>query len=100
VFVIDAPEGAAPRKLTNYPGPDVGKLAWSPDGKLIAYLQGSESKFSAYSMNRLAVVPADGGATRILTDKLDRGVSWPAFSPDGGSLLFLVADDRSEYPAN
>src|SRR5205823_564260 len=25
--------------------------------------------------------------------------SWPAFSADGGWLLFLVADDRSEYPA-
>src|SRR5205814_2217535 len=52
-----------------------------------------------YNMNRLAVVPADGGAPRILTQKLDRGVSWPVFSADRGSLLFLFADDRSEYPA-
>lgn len=99
VFVIDAHHGAAARKLTNYPGPDAGPLAWSPDSNLIAYLQGSESKYTAYNMNRLAVVPAAGGAPRVLTQSLDRGVSFPAFAADGKSLLFVVADDRSEYPA-
>jgi len=99
VFVIDAHPGATPRKLTTYSGPDSGPLAWSPDGKLIAYLQGSESKFTAYNMDRLAVVPAGGGAPRILTQDLDRGVSFPVFAADGDSLLFVVADDRSEYPA-
>jgi len=99
VFVIDAHPGATPHKLTTYSGPDSGPLAWSPDGKLIAYLQGSESKFTAYNMDRLAVVPAGGGAPRILTQGLDRGVSFPVFAADGNSLLFVVADDRSEYPA-
>ncbi len=50
-------------------------------------------------MNRLFVVPARGGAPRLLTAKLDRGVSSPLFSPDGRSIAVLVADDRSEYPA-
>ncbi|MBV9670756.1 MAG: S9 family peptidase, partial [Acidobacteriales bacterium] len=95
----DARPGATPRKLTNNPGPDSGGLAWSPDSRLIAYLQGSAPKFTAYNMNRLAVVPAEGGPARVLTSKLDRGVSAPAFSPDGRKILFLVADDRSEYPA-
>ncbi len=99
VFVVDAHQGATARRLTNYPGPDSGKLAWSPDSKLIAYLQGSDSKFTAYNMNRLAVIPAMGGAARVLTANLDRGVSSPAFTTDGASVLFLVADDRSEYPA-
>jgi dipeptidyl aminopeptidase/acylaminoacyl peptidase len=99
IFIADAHPGAAPRRLTNYPGPDSGPLSWSPDSKLIAYLQGSESKFSAYNMNRLAVVSAEGATPRVLTQKLDRGVSFPAFTGDAQSLLFLVADDRSEYPA-
>ncbi len=99
VFVVDARPGATPRKLTSWPGPDTGRPAWSLDGKLLVYLQGSESKYTAYNMNRLAVVPVAGGASRILTEKLDRSVSSPVFTNDGASLLFLVADDRSEYPA-
>lgn len=99
VFVIDARPGAAARRLTTFPGPDAGPLAWSPDGKLIAYLQGSESKYDAYNLDRLAEVPSDGGPARILTEQLDRGVSDPVFNQDGSSILFIVADDRSEYPA-
>ena len=97
IFVVDARPGAVARKLTTWTGPDTGRLAWSPDGKLIAYLQGSESKYTAYNMDRLAVVPAAGGTPRVLTAKLDRGVSLPVFTSDGSSLLCLVADDRSEY---
>ncbi len=99
VFVVDAKPHAAPLRLTTYPGPDSGHPVWSPDSKFIAYLQGSEPKFTAYDMNRLALVPAAGGAPRILTEKLDRGVSAPSFCQDGRSLVFLVADDRAEYPA-
>ncbi len=99
VFVIDAQAGASPRKLTNYSGPDSGKLAWSPDSKSIAYLQGSEDKFTAYNMDRLALARMDGAPTRVLTSKLDRGVSSPEFASDGRSIFAVVADDRSEYPA-
>ena len=100
VFVVDAQAGATPRKLTDFPGPDSGRLAWSPDSRTVAYLQGSEAKYGAYNMHRLAVVPAAGGPARIVTEKLDRGVANPAFSKDGASLTFLVADDQSEYPAS
>ncbi len=99
VFVADAVPGAAIRKLTTWTGPDGGKLAWSADSTLIAYTQGSDPKYSAYSLNRLAVVPAAGGAPRLVTEKLDRGVSSPVFSPDGKSITFLVTDDRAEYPS-
>lgn len=99
IFVVDAKPNAAPRRLTTYAGPDSGHPSWSPDSKLIVYLQGSEPKFNAYNMNRLAVVPASGGPPKLLTEKLDRGVSAPVFTQDGRNVSFLVADDRSEYPA-
>lgn len=99
VFVADAKPGSVPRRLTDYPGPDGGRPAWSPDGSTIAYTQGSEPKYTAYSLNRLAIVPVRGGQPRILTEKLDRGVGQPAFTPDGRAIDVLVADDRSEYPA-
>jgi dipeptidyl aminopeptidase/acylaminoacyl peptidase len=98
VFVVDARPNSAPRRLTTNPGPDQGRLAWSPDSKLIAYLQGLAPKYSAYQEFQLAVVPADGGSPRLLTGNLDRGVSLPVFTPDGRSILVVEADDRSEYP--
>ncbi|MDQ2711233.1 MAG: S9 family peptidase [Acidobacteriota bacterium] len=99
LFVVDAQPNATPRRLTTHPGPDSGHPAWSPDSKLIAYLQGGDPKYSAYNMNRLAVVPAAGGPAQVLTKDFDRGVSSPTFMEDGQSIAFLVADDRSEYPA-
>ena len=59
--VIDARSGASPRKVVRAYSPNTQRLAWSPDGKLIAYLQGLEPKFNAYMQDHLYVVPAAGG---------------------------------------
>src|SRR5215471_13276669 len=99
IWVIDAKAGAQPRQLTTSPNEDSGPLAWSPDGKSIAYLAGEELKYSAYSQNKLAVIPAAGGQPRILADSLDRPVRQPVFEEGGGAIAFVVVDDRSQYPA-
>jgi dipeptidyl aminopeptidase/acylaminoacyl peptidase len=96
VYVVDARAGATPRQLTTFEGPD-DTPAWSPDGKWIAYLKGSEPRYSAYNLDRLAIISAEGGAPRILTEKLDRNVSAPQWSTDGQSVLVIVTDDRSRY---
>lgn len=101
VFVVAATAGSTARKLTNFPGEDGGRIAWSPDGKSIAFLEGSEPKYWEYSENKLGIVAADGSSTpKLLTAKLDRSVSSPVFAPDGKSILVLVEDDRNEYPAS
>jgi dipeptidyl aminopeptidase/acylaminoacyl peptidase len=98
IFVIEAKAGAEPRPLTTFEGPDSGPPAWSPDGRWIAYLQGDEPRFTAYDLHKLVIVPAAGGAPKILTAGLDRGVSGPIiWSADGKNLSFLVADDRVVY---
>ncbi len=100
VYIVDARAGAQPRQITTSPAPDGnGRVSWSPDGKQIAYLTGDELKYSAYTQNKLAVIPAAGGQPRILAESLDRPVRTPVFSPDGASLTVLVVDDRSQYPA-
>lgn len=99
LFVIEARPGAVPRQLTTFIGPDNGDLSWSPDGRSIAYIQGSEPKYSAYNTRHLAVVAVGGGAPRILTTELDRSISSPLWSADGASILFTVADDRVRYLA-
>jgi dipeptidyl aminopeptidase/acylaminoacyl peptidase len=99
VWVIEAKAGAQPRQVTTSPNEDSGPLAWSPDGKSIAYLAGEELKYSAYSQNRLAVIPAAGGQPKLLADSLDRPIRQAVFEEGGGSLAFVVVDDRSQYPA-
>jgi dipeptidyl aminopeptidase/acylaminoacyl peptidase len=100
VFVIEARPGAEPRPVTTFPGPDGGRPAWSPDGQWIACLQGDEPRFYAYNLNKLTVVPAAGGAARVLTDALDRAVDSPVWwAADGQSLVFIVEDDRASYVA-
>ena len=103
VYAMGACSCDNPNQLTVYDGVKASasrsRPEWSPDGKSIVFLQSTGAKQGAYNMNRLAVVPSRGGDPAVLTPKLDRGVSSPRFSTDGKYVLFLVSDDRWEYPA-
>ena len=104
VFAIDARAGAEPRRLTKFEGADnepdwESRLAWSPDGKWIAYLQGGPDKLIYYGLHRLAVVPAAGGGERVLTPDLDLNVLSPRFTPDGKAIVFLLEEDQSVHLA-
>ena len=102
LFVADANPGSTEKALTP-PETRAGRSRpeWSPDGKWIAFLDGEEKKYGAYSMEHLGLVATDGsGAPTHLkaAEDLDRGVSSPKFSADGKSITFTVVDDRSVYP--
>ncbi len=99
IYLVEAHAGAAPRQLAHVYSPNHQRLAFSPDGKLLSLLQGLEPRHYAYITDRLAVLSVSDGHLRPLTDKLDRAVSAPFFSPDGKSMGFLVEDDGSSYPA-
>jgi dipeptidyl aminopeptidase/acylaminoacyl peptidase len=103
LFVVDAKPGSTEKALTPATSRGGrGKAEWSPDGKRIAFLENDEKKYGAYGMEHLALVAADGGGapTRVkATEDLDRGVSSPHFAEDGQSLIVLVTDDKSVYPA-
>ncbi len=103
LFVVDATPGSTEKQLTTATNrASRARPEWSPDGKWIVFLEGDEKKFGAYNMEHLVFVPADGSSapTRVkAVEDLDRGVSGLRFDTDGKSLDFLVADDRSVYPA-
>jgi dipeptidyl aminopeptidase/acylaminoacyl peptidase len=103
VFVAEANTGATEKQLT--PVTSRGgrsRPEWSPDSKWIAFLEGDEKKYGAYSMEHLTTVNADGSGAPARVkevEDLDRGVANPRFSADGKWITFLVTDDRSVYPA-
>jgi Tol biopolymer transport system component len=99
IDVMDAAAGAAVRKIARPYAPNNQRLAWSPDGKHIAYLEGLEPKLNAYMQDHLVLVPVAGGTPRPLTEKLDRAVMSYAFSPDSASVTIAVEDDGTIYPA-
>jgi dipeptidyl aminopeptidase/acylaminoacyl peptidase len=99
IDVIEPATGAVPRRIERPFAPNNQKLEWSPDGSLIAYLEGLEPKFNAYMQDRLAVVAAAGGSVRPLTDALDRAVMSYAFAADSASIVIAVEDDGAVYPA-
>jgi dipeptidyl aminopeptidase/acylaminoacyl peptidase len=100
IYAIEPRPGAVPRALTSDERsdnqPDWGsRLAWSPDSKWIAYVQGGPDKLIYYGLHRLAIVPAAGGTPRVLTADVDLNVLSPQFTEDGSAILFLLEDDQA-----
>ncbi len=99
IYLIAPAAGAKPRRLLKTWSPNHQQLAWSPDGRLIAFLIGDEPRYNAYIMDDLAVAEVSSGHVRDLTGKLDRAVLSPAFTSDGRAIQFAVEDDGYQYPA-
>jgi dipeptidyl aminopeptidase/acylaminoacyl peptidase len=98
VDVVNAAPGAQASTLVRIFTPNVQHLAWSPNGRLLAFLQGREPKYVSYMQDRLAVIPTGGGAVRPLTDSLDRAVAAYTFE-NSGSILVSIEDGMTKYPA-
>jgi dipeptidyl aminopeptidase/acylaminoacyl peptidase len=103
IFVAESKENSIEKQIT----PDTsrggrGGHEWSPDGKMIAFVEAEEIQFDAYNMDHLTLVASDGSSapTRFKpTEDLDRGVGDIVFTADGKSIYFAVTDNRSVYPA-
>ncbi len=74
--------------------------AWSPDGKTIAYKTVLNGKLLWYAGEKLAISPATGGQTEVLTANLDRNISMPKFSSDGKSIFFLLEENGTSILAS
>lgn len=103
VWVVSAAGGEA-RRLTEHKGA-AATPSFSPDGKQVAYV-GHERGWTYGVLQRLQVVPIEGGASRCVSDAYPRDVTnatvgdmrdpslplAPAWSSDGRSLFIHASD--------
>ncbi len=99
IAVIEPRVGATPRLLTRVYAPNAQRLAWSPDGKRVAFLQGLEPEFLAYVNDRLMVATVADGSVRAVAPALDRAITNYSFDGDGQGFLAVIEDDQVSYPA-
>jgi dipeptidyl aminopeptidase/acylaminoacyl peptidase len=64
--------------------------AWSPDGRLVAFLSSRGS-----GKANVWVIPADGGEAESITDEKG-GIAAFRWSPDGSRIAFLMPDPKTE----
>ena len=101
VYLIEAKPGAKERQLTTTTEADChpdweSSPAWSPDGKMIAFIHGGDPKKISYATHGLATIPAAGGEAKVLAPALDRNVIAPRWASDGKSIFALVEDDGAQ----
>jgi dipeptidyl aminopeptidase/acylaminoacyl peptidase len=79
------------RKLVSQPGPD-NNPRWSPDGKEVVFSSAMGNTTYFASNSRLAVVPADGGTPRSITDSFDENPGLLEWKPDG---IYFAAQQKT-----
>ncbi|MEO7660408.1 MAG: hypothetical protein ABIV48_12415, partial [Pyrinomonadaceae bacterium] len=66
-------------------------VSWSPDGKIIA-----GSVFTGNNRMNIALIPIDGGETRMLSTQKWLEIEQVVWLPDGSGLLGTAMDDEGE----
>jgi acylaminoacyl-peptidase len=91
IYEFSVQDGSV-KALTTRNGPD-SEPAISADGKLIAYV-GFDDKYEGYQVRKLYVMNRDGSGARVVTDKFDRDVRGPRWSPHDPNEVDFLADDH------
>ncbi len=81
IYVLDL-SGNAVKKVVDLPGPD-NNPRWSPDGRSLVFSSAMGNPKFFYSNTRLAVVPAEGGTPRSITDGFDEQPGLLDWTRDG-----------------
>jgi dipeptidyl aminopeptidase/acylaminoacyl peptidase len=81
VYVLTLADNGV-KKVVDQPGPDSGPR-WSPDGRSLVFSSAMGNAKYFHANSRLAVVSADGGTPRSITDAFDEDPSLIDWKADG-----------------
>jgi dipeptidyl aminopeptidase/acylaminoacyl peptidase len=81
IYVVTVADGAV-KKIVDTAGPD-SDPEWSPDGKQIAFETSNGEKYFFYANQKIAVVDANGGTPRVVSDAFDEDPNLLRWSPEG-----------------
>jgi dipeptidyl aminopeptidase/acylaminoacyl peptidase len=81
IYVLNVADDSV-KKIVSQPGPD-NSPRWSPDGRQILFSSVMGQTVYFASNSRLALVPAEGGAVRSLTDGFDENPGFVDWNADG-----------------
>ena len=91
IYTVTVADGAV-KKITDGDGPNTNPY-WSPDGKEIAYVTGNGDKYFFYADHRIAVIPADGGKSRVVTADFDEDPDLVEWGPEG---IYFGAEQKTK----
>jgi len=90
IYVLKLGDDAV-KKIVAQPGPD-SNPRWSPDGKQIAFRSAMGKLDFFHSNARIAMVPADGGRPRSVTDEFDESPALIDWKPDG---IYFIGSQKT-----
>ena len=106
ISIVSVADGAV-RKLVTAEGPDSGPV-WSPDGTRIAFGSAMSNPAFFYTNNRIAIIPAAGGAVKSVSDTFDEQPNIVDWAPSGilfsgleraSSRLYRLDPDKASFTA-
>jgi dipeptidyl aminopeptidase/acylaminoacyl peptidase len=98
IYVLNVSDKAI-KKIVDTKGPD-GNPVWSPDGRQIAYQTANGREFFYYANSYVAVVSAEGGAPRVLTEGFDESPNLIEWARDGIYFSSLQKTSSSLFRLN
>jgi dipeptidyl aminopeptidase/acylaminoacyl peptidase len=79
------------RKVVDTRGPDTNPV-WSPDGRQLAYQTANGQQFHYFLNSRIAVVSADGGPPKVVSETFDEDPFLVDWAPEG---IYFEAAQRT-----
>src|SRR5262245_7177643 len=98
-LVVQRADQPTAMRILTPPAQFVDALAWSPDGREIAYSAAPRAGFTAAYAARIYSVALDSGAVRTIVDRPGMNTG-PRFSPDGRSIAFISTNGRNDIMAS